>query len=94
MIQKRLNYGIASKVDVMRERIKFNSIQKELVKQQNLQLNINKAQKYLKWKPTYNIRNSVKMTIDWYFRVLEKKENPDKVTSDHIDQYTHDSKKN
>jgi len=42
MIQKRLNYGIASKVDVMRERIKFNSIQKELVKYQNLQLNITK----------------------------------------------------
>ena len=42
MIQKRLNYGIASKVDVMRERIKFNSIQKELVKHQNLQLNITK----------------------------------------------------
>jgi CDP-glucose 4,6-dehydratase len=62
--------------------------------QQNLQLNINKAQKYLKWKPAYNIRNSVKMTIDWYYRVLERKENPDKVTSDHIDRYTHDSKKN
>jgi len=42
MIQKRLNYGIASKVDVMREKIKFNSIQKELVKYQNLQLNITK----------------------------------------------------
>ena len=42
MIQKRLNYGIASKVDVMRERIKFNSIQKELVKHQNLQLNTTK----------------------------------------------------
>lgn len=59
--------------------------------QQNLQLNIKKAGKYLKWKPTYNIKNSVKMTIEWYYRVLQKKEDPKKVTSDQIDQYSHDS---
>ena len=59
--------------------------------QQNLQLNIKKSEKYLKWKPTYNIKNSVKMTVDWYFRVLHKKEDPEKVTSDQIDQYTNDS---
>ncbi len=59
--------------------------------QQNLQLNIKKAEKYLKWKPTYNIKNSVKMTVDWYFRVLQNKEDPKKVTSDQIDRYTHDS---
>ena len=62
--------------------------------QQNLQLNIKKAEKFLKWSPTYNIKNSVKMTIEWYFKVLQNKENPKKVTSDQIDKYTYDSKKN
>lgn len=42
MIKKRLNYGLVSNVDHMREKIKFNSIQKELIKHQNLQLNITK----------------------------------------------------
>lgn len=59
--------------------------------QQNLQLNIKKAEKYLKWHPTYNIKNSVKMTVDWYFRVLQNREDPKKVTSDQIDQYTNDN---
>jgi len=59
--------------------------------QQNLQLNIKKAKKHLKWYPTYNIKNSVKMTVDWYFRVLQKREDPKKVTSDQIDQYTNDN---
>ena len=49
MIQKRLNYGIASKVDVMRERIKFNSIQKELVKHQNFTIKYYKKISYPCW---------------------------------------------
>lgn len=39
MVKKRLNYGLVSKVDHMREKIKLNTIQKELIKHQNLQLN-------------------------------------------------------
>ena len=42
MVQKRLNYGLVSKVELLREKIQFNSIQKELMKHQNLQLNITK----------------------------------------------------
>jgi len=42
MAKKRLNYGLVSKVDYTRESVKFNSIQKELIKHQNLQLNIAK----------------------------------------------------
>lgn len=62
--------------------------------QKNLQLNINKSKKFLQWQPTYNIKNSIKMTIDWYFRVLKKKEDPNKVTLDQILQYSNDNKKN
>ena len=42
MVQKRLNFGLVSKIDLSREKIKFNSIKKELMKHQNLQLNITK----------------------------------------------------
>ena len=42
MVKKRLDYGLVTKVDYVREKIKFNSIQKELIKHQNLQLNITK----------------------------------------------------
>jgi len=59
--------------------------------QANLQLNISKAKKYLKWKPTYNIKNSVKITTEWYLRVLRKKESAEKVTKDQILNYMKDS---
>ena len=47
--------------------------------QHNLQLDIKKAKRELRWKPTYNIRDSVKVTTNWYYRVLEEKENPNKL---------------
>ena len=59
--------------------------------EEKIRTDIKKAEKHLKWKPTYNIKNSVKMTIEWYYRVLQNKEDPKKVTSDQIDQYSHDS---
>ena len=62
--------------------------------QVNLQLNINKAKKFLNWKPTYNIEKSVKITTEWYFRVMKKKENVNKVTADQIQKYMLDSKIN
>ena len=60
--------------------------------QENLQLNIKKAKKYLKWNPTYSIKSSVKMTTEWYLRVIKNNESPEKVTSDQIEKYMHDSK--
>ena len=60
--------------------------------QENLQLNINKAKRELNWYPTYNIRESVRHTVDWYFKVLEKKESPVKVTNDQIRNYMNESK--
>jgi len=60
--------------------------------QKNLQLNIIKAKKFLKWLPTYNIKDSVKLTVDWYKKVLEEKEDPIKVTNDQIKKYMYDNK--
>ena len=60
--------------------------------QENLQLNIKKAQLKLKWQPTYNVKKSVEITAEWYLRVLNLKENPEKVTEDQIKKYIHDSK--
>ena len=60
--------------------------------QANLQLNINKAKKYLKWSPTYNIKDSVKITVDWYFKVLKQKKLPEEVTDNQIKKYMYDSK--
>jgi len=62
--------------------------------QENLQLNIKKSQKYLNWQPTYNVKDSVEITADWYFRILNNKEDPVKVTEDQIKKYMYDSKKN
>ena len=66
----------------------------KLYEQANLQLNIMKAIKFLNWRPTYKIKNSVKLTTDWYYRVLKLKEKPEKVTMDQIQEYEHDSKIN
>lgn len=69
-------------------RIKKNKI----YEQQNLQLNIKKANKYLNWHPTYNIKDSVKFTTNWYLKVLKYKEKSEKVTMDQIKKYEKDSK--
>ena len=59
--------------------------------QHNLQLDIKKAKKELRWKPTYNMRDSVKVTTNWYYRVLEEKENPITVTNLQIDNYMYEN---
>ena len=55
-------------------------------------MNINKAKKILKWKPTYNIKKSVRITVDWYYKVLQEKKSSTVVTDTQIKQYMHDSK--
>ena len=71
---------------------KLISKKNNFYEQANLQLNINKAKKYLRWRPTYNIKESVKITVDWYFKVLQQKESPSKVTNNQIKKYMYDSK--
>ena len=52
----------------------------KLYEQVNLQLNIKRLRKFLKWNPTYNIKESVKLTTQWYKEILIFKKSPEKVT--------------
>jgi len=62
-----------------------------LYEQENLQLNINKSKKILKWSPTYNVTESVHVTTDWYYQVLKNNKNPIETTLAQIKKYMHES---
>lgn len=62
--------------------------EKKLYEQTNLQLNIDKSKKILKWKPKYKIRDSVKLTIEWYKKVLSKEITAEEITKKQISDYT------
>ena len=66
----------------------------KLYEQVNLQLNISKAQKKLNWSPSYNIKRSVKFTVDWYKEILINKKNSLETCLSQIKEYMHDSKIN
>ena len=59
--------------------------------QRNLQLDINKAKRKLKWHPTYSVRDSVKITTEWYLRVYVNKEDPFVVTNQQIRDYMNEN---
>ena len=59
--------------------------------QKNLQLDINKAKKKLKWFPTYSVKDSVKITTEWYLKVFKYKEDPFEVTNKQIKDYMHEN---
>lgn len=87
--------SVKSVVDIIRNLWGTGKIiikKNKLYEQVNLQLNINKAKKYLNWKPTYNIKESIKFTVDWYKKVLVYRQSPAKVTNEQIKQYMDDSK--
>ncbi len=64
----------------------------KVYEQENLQLNSSKANKLLKWKPTYGIKQSVKVTTDWYYKVLKLKKKPSEVTNKQIENYMYENK--
>jgi len=66
----------------------------KLYEQVNLQLNIVKAQKKLKWSPSYNIKKSVEVTSEWYKKVVVLKHSAFKTTVNQIKKYMHDSRIN
>ena len=59
----------------------------KLYEQENLQLNIQKSKNFLNWKPRYKVRESVKLTIDWYKNVLKKRIAPEKITKEQITNF-------
>tara|TARA_B110000114_G_C15017020_1_gene367273 strand:- start:354 stop:1085 length:732 start_codon:yes stop_codon:yes gene_type:complete len=60
---------------------------RNLYEQTNLQLNIEKTKKILKWKPKYKIQDSVRLTINWYKSVLLKRNTPKQITDQQIIDY-------
>jgi len=70
-------------------RIKVNK--EKFYEQPNLQLDISKARNKLDCRPTYNIEESVKVTIDWYYKVIKLKKNPIDVTNSQIKKYMYEN---
>ena len=60
--------------------------------QTNLQLNIEKSMKILKWKPRYTIAKSVQITAEWYKKVLIEKFSIEKITEKQIKDYMNECK--
>lgn len=71
---------------------KLKVIKKQNYEQKNLQLDSSKSKKYLNWFPIYNIKQSIKISLEWYKKVLVKKANPLQVTLQQIRQYLDDCK--
>jgi len=67
-------------------KMKINS-KKNFYEQHNLQLDITKAKKNIKWRPSYSIKKSVYVTAEWYYRVLKLKQNSETVTNNQIQRY-------
>ena len=59
--------------------------------QKNLQLDINKAKKRLKWYPTYSVKKGVQITTEWYLQVFKNKKDPFKVTNKQILEYMNEN---
>ncbi len=61
--------------------------EKKFYEQTNLQLNITKAKKELKWKPKLSINDCVSMTVDWYRKVLTNRKTVEQITKSQIVNY-------
>ncbi len=60
---------------------------KKFYEQENLQLNIFKSKKILKWRPKYSIKDSVNITVSWYKNILHKKVKIEDITLKQINDY-------
>ena len=60
---------------------------RKFYEQTNLQLNISKAKKKLKWKPKLSIDECISMTVEWYKKVLINKESVSNTTKYQIIKY-------
>ena len=85
VVKKMINIWGSGKIKV-KKNFKF-------YEQKNLQLNITKAKKILKWSPFYSITQSVKSTVDWYSDVHFGKITPREITVNQINEYFKNVKK-
>jgi CDP-glucose 4,6-dehydratase len=65
----------------------IQKIKSEFSENSYLKLNSLKAEKELNWKPIYNVKKSIKKTIEWYNLVINKKKNPKIITNKQINEY-------
>jgi len=71
-------------------KIKVNRVNK-FYEQKNLQLDINKAKKRLKWIPTYSVKRGVQITTEWYLQVYKNKKDPFEITNKQIINYMNEN---
>ena len=71
-------------------KIKFKRNQK-YYEQVNLQLNIEKSIKFIKWKPKYTIFKGIKVTTEWYKQVLIENNTAEEITKKQINDYMNES---
>ena len=57
------------------------------IEHQHLQIDATKAKKKLSWFPTYNIKDTVRITTEWYLKVLKKRKTPRNITNEQIESY-------
>jgi len=60
---------------------------KNFTEHQRVKINATKARKKLGWFSTYDIKNTVKITTEWYFKVLIKRKKPLDITNEQIESY-------
>ena len=85
VVKKIINIWGSGKI-----KIKHNQ---KYYEQKNLQLNISKAKKILKWVPFYTINQAVKTTVEWYKNVYLRKITPRDATINQIMEYYENVKK-
>lgn len=90
---------VTNVLEIVKELVKFWGRGKIIFKknqkyyeQTNLQLNIQKAIKILKWQPKYSIIKSIKVTAEWYKKVLVEKYSVEKITEKQIKDYMNEYK--
>ena len=79
VVKKIINYWGSGKYQIKSKNIHYE--------QANLQLNINKAKKILKWTPTLSIDDSIKFTVEWYKSVLVDQDQYEKITEKQIKDF-------
>ena len=57
------------------------------IEHQLLQIDATKAKKKLSWFPTYNIKDTVRITTEWYFKVLIERKPARDITNEQIESY-------
>ena len=79
IVKMILNFWGAGKYKIIKN--------KKFYEQSNLQLNISKAKKILKWSPKLTIKKSVELTVEWYRSALKEKKNYEKITEKQIKNF-------